>query len=142
MCVCVCMCVRMHARMYAFPLAGTYLVSAGSKCVDVCMYITTCTTLHTCALLLIVALMFICVHDMHARASIYLIYAFMCLFVYVRRYSCRQSRIRLCIYMYVRAPEEQGTTARSRDTRVSVTGGVACDARLAACCLCRTGVRR
>jgi len=99
-------------------------------------------TLHTCALLLLVALMFICVHDMHARASIYLIYALTCLFIYVRRYSFRQTGIRLCIYMYVCAPEEQGTTARSRDTRAPVTGGVASDAHLAACCLCSMGTRR
>jgi len=45
----------------------------------------------------------------------------MCLFIYVRTYSFRQNGIRLCIYMYVCAPEEQGTTARSRDTRAPVT---------------------
>jgi len=66
----------------------------------------------------------------------------MCLVIYVRTYSIRQAGIRLCIYMYVCAPEEHGTTARSRDTRAPVTGGVASDARLAACCLCRMGLRR
>ena len=119
-----------------------FVCCAEWKCVDVYIYVTTFTTLHTCALMLIVALMFMCVHDMHASASIYLIYAFMCLFIYVRTYSFRQTGIRLCIFMYVCAPEEQGTTARSRDTRVPVTGGVACDACLAACCFCRMGGRR
>jgi len=70
----------------------------------------------------------LCIHvSVHLRAHV---------FIY------RQTGIRLCIYMYVRAPEEQGTTARSRDTRVPVTGGVACDAHLAASCRCRMGGRR
>ena len=38
--------------------------------------------------------------------------------------------------------EEQGTTARSRDTRAPATRGIASNARLAVCCLYRLDLRR
>ena len=81
------------------------------------------------------------ISNMHARGSIYLIYVFM-LSVHLRAQVFISADWHSFVYIHGCAPEEQGTTARSRDTRAPVTGGVASDARLAACCLCRMGIRR
>ena len=50
--------------------------------VDVYVYLTTFTTLHVLALM--PTCVFKCVYDMHANSSVYLIFAYMCLVMYVR----------------------------------------------------------
>ena len=53
--------------------------------------------------------------------------------MYMCMCSYSQTGMHVCKHMYVYAHEEQGTTARSRDTRAPAARGIASNARL--CCL-------
>ena len=126
-----------NCRTLLSPCDPSQFLFRFCMCVDGYAYVTTFTLIHMYALCIFPHVCMICM-----QIDLCLIFTFMCLFMYVCMYSCRQTGIRSCIYMYVYADGEQSSTARSRDTLAPATRGIASNARLAVCCLYRMGLRR